>query len=219
MQICYDGAMKKQGKFKYIIGIDEVGRGPLAGPVAVGAVLIYAEHYRRVKKLFPVIKDSKKLSAKKRDQWLVKIREAESAGFLVSAVAFVGPSIIDKKGLAPSIHTALAKALAVVTSRKGGPFCAPSYARVLLDGGLRAPVEYQNQETIIKGDEKELVIALASIVAKVTRDARMVKLGEKFPAYGFEQHKGYGTRAHYSAIKKYGITPHHRKSFLKNMVK
>lgn len=87
--------------------------------------------------------------------------------------------------------------------------------RVLLDGGLRAPVHYTNQQTIIKGDEKELVIALASIVAKVTRDKRMVALAKKFPAYGFEKHKGYGTRAHYEAIKKHGITPHHRKSFLK----
>ncbi|MBI3634379.1 MAG: hypothetical protein HY228_02050 [Candidatus Yonathbacteria bacterium] len=90
---------------------------------------------------------------------------------------------------------------------------------VLLDGGLRAPARYKNQKTIIKGDEKELVIALASIVAKVARDARMVKLGKKFPQYGFEKHKGYGTRAHYKAIKKHGITKHHRKSFLKNVIK
>ncbi len=201
-------------KPKYIIGIDEVGRGPLAGPVAVGAVLIYAEHYKKVAKLFPVIKDSKKLSAKKREEWLVKIRDAEKAGFLVTSVAFVTSSSIDKNGLAPSIRTALAKALTVVVPTKGRPL----WARVLLDGGLRAPAGYENQETIIKGDEKELVIALASIVAKVTRDARMVKLGKKFPEYGFEKHKGYGTRGHYSAIKKHGITPHHRKSFLKRVV-
>ncbi len=206
--------MKKMAEVKspkYIIGIDEVGRGPLAGPVAVCAVLIYAEHYRRVTKLFPVTKDSKKLSAKARGEWLVKIREAEEAGCLATAVAFVSSSIIDKKGLAPSIRTAIAKALAIVMPTKGRPL----WAMILLDGGLRAPAEYVNQETIIKGDEKELAIALASIVAKVTRDARMVKLGKKFPVYGFENHKGYGTRAHYTAIKKHGITPHHRKSFLK----
>ncbi len=206
--------MSKHRKPKYIIGIDEVGRGPLAGPVAVGAVLIYAEHYRRVAKIFPVVKDSKKLSAKKREEWLVKIREAEKAGLLATAVAFVSSGSIDKKGIAPSIRTALAKALATVTSTKGSPL----WIRVLLDGGLKAPMEYENQETIIKGDEKELVIALASIVAKVTRDAKMIKLGKKLPAYGFEKHKGYGTRAHYSAIKKYGVTPHHRKTFLKGIV-
>ncbi len=87
--------------------------------------------------------------------------------------------------------------------------------KVFLDGGLRAPAHYKNQKTIIKGDEKELVIALASIVAKVTRDALLVKLGKKFPVYGFEKHKGYGTCAHYLAIKKHGITAHHRTSFLK----
>ncbi len=86
--------MKKSTKPKYIIGIDEVGRGPLAGPVAVGAVLIYAEHHNRVTKLFPVVKDSKKLSAKSREKWIVKIREAEEAGFLGTAVAFVAPSSI-----------------------------------------------------------------------------------------------------------------------------
>ncbi len=204
----------KKLKPKYTVGIDEVGRGPLAGPVAVGAVLIYAEHYKRVTKLFPVIKDSKKLSAKKREEWLVKIRKAEEAGFLATSVAFVSPSSIDKNGIAYAIKTALSKSLAIVTPTKGNPL----WARVLLDGGLRAPMEYKNQETIIKGDEKEIVIALASIVAKVTRDARMIKLGRKFPEYGFEKHKGYGTRAHYTAIKKHGITLHHRKSFLKNVV-
>ena len=108
--IWYDEGMKKMRE-NNIIGIDEVGRGPLAGPVAVGAVCIYAEHYARVKKLFPVVRDSKKLSAKAREEWEVRIREAEVAGFLVTAVAFVAPRIIDKKGIAPSIRMALAQAL------------------------------------------------------------------------------------------------------------
>ncbi len=212
-------------KPKYIIGIDEVGRGPLAGPVAVGAVLIYAEHYRRVSRIFPVIKDSKKLSAKKREEWLVKIREAEQNGLLKTAVSFVSVSVIDKNGIVSSIQEALINSL---RSIQGLPLANYSTQKtiqglpldeiiVLLDGGLRAPAQYENQETIIKGDEKELVIALASIVAKVTRDARMIKLGKKFPEYGFEQHKGYGTLAHYVAIKKHGITSHHRRSFLKKL--
>lgn len=210
-QICYSGCMKKVG-YKYLIGIDEVGRGPLAGPVAVGAVCIYAEHKTQVAKLFPVIKDSKKLSAKAREEWVLRIREAEVAGFLATAVAFVTPAAIDKNGIAPSIRAALAKALEAVEHDM-------EQTRVLLDGGLRAPAHYKNQETIIKGDEKELAIAIASIVAKVARDKRMVALAKKFPNYGFEKHKGYGTRAHYEALGKHGLTPHHRKSFLKRLIR
>jgi ribonuclease HII len=89
------------------------------------------------------------------------------------------------------------------------------YAQVLLDGGLKAPVEFKNQKTIIKGDEKEMVIALASICAKVLRDRKMNLLAKKYSNYGFEKHKGYGTKGHYEAIKKYGMLSVHRKSFLK----
>lgn len=208
--------MKQSRKKQHIVGIDEVGRGPLAGPVAVGAVLIFAEHYKKVEKIFPVIKDSKKLTPKKRDVWLEKIREAEEKGYLVSRVSFVSSSIIDKKGIAHSIRAALAESLEIAVSaisKRTDLF----EIRVLLDGGLKAPKEYKYQETIIKGDEKELAIALASIVAKVTRDEQMIKLGKKFPVYGFEDHKGYGTRAHYAAIKKHGLTKHHRTSFLKKL--
>jgi len=198
-------------KHKYIIGIDEVGRGPLAGPVAVGAVCIRVEHKKKVEKLFPIIKDSKKLTPKKREEWLLKIHEAETLGYLSCAVSFVTPSVIDKKGLSHAIRTAMTKSLSVIEHNA-------EEAKVLLDGSLYAPEHYKNQETIIKGDEKELAIALASIVAKVARDARMILLAKKFPAYGFEKHKGYGTPAHYDAIKKNGITKHHRKSFLKGLV-
>lgn len=216
--------MKKR-KQKQFIGIDEVGRGPLAGPVAVGAVLVHARHSKRVTKLFPVVKDSKKLSAKMREAWMVKIEEARDKGWLAYAVVFIAPSIIDKKGIAYAVRIAIRRALETISQRDKFPsprrglgnFSRWNMAHVLLDGGLRAPAEYKHQKTIIKGDEKELVIALASIVAKVMRDARMVMLGKKLPAYGFERHKGYGTRAHYAAIKKYGITPHHRKSFLKGI--
>ena len=213
-------------RHKQIIGIDEVGRGPLAGPVAVGAVCIYAEHQRRVAKLFPVVKDSKKLTPKKRAEWRERIREAETLGYLSCAVTFVAPSVIDKKGLSYAIRTAIEKSLeaiephlgASLPSQLGGSTSKLGETMVLLDGGLRAPSPYINQETIIKGDEKELAIALASIVAKVARDARMVSLSKKFPEYGFEKHKGYGTRAHYTAIKKNGLTKHHRKSFLKRVI-
>lgn len=198
-------------KHKYIIGIDEVGRGPLAGPVAVGAVCIYAEHKKKVEKLFPIIKDSKKLTPKKREEWLLQIEKAEFLGYLSCSVSFVTPSVIDKKGLSHAIRTAMAMSLGAIEHNV-------VETKVLLDGSLYAPEHYENQETIIKGDEKELAIALASIVAKVARDKRMTLLAKKFPAYGFEKHKGYGTRAHYDAIKKNGITKHHRKSFLRGVV-
>jgi ribonuclease HII len=193
---------------KYVIGIDEVGRGPLAGPVAVGAVCIYALHARKVKKLFPVIRDSKKLSPKAREEWLTRIKDAEKSGFLSCAVTFVAPSTIDMRGLSRAIRQAIEGSLKAIAHDA-------NTTKVLLDGGLRAPANYLNQKTIIKGDEKELAIALASIVAKVARDARMVRLSKKFPLYGFEKHKGYGTRGHYKALLAHGPTPHHRKSFLR----
>ena len=215
---------------KYVIGIDEVGRGPLAGPVAVGVVRLHVESLKIKKTWGKDFKDSKKLSVKGREAWLVKIEEARSEGWLEYAVAFVAPGVIDKKGLSYAIRVAIEKALKALEPNLGVSLPSldlllgsetPKWEEVmvLLDGGLRAPAHYLNQETIIKGDEKELAIALASIVAKVARDKRMVALAKKFPAYGFEKHKGYGTRTHYEAIKKHGITPHHRKSFLKNLTK
>lgn len=213
--------MVKKPNIQYLVGVDEVGRGPLAGPVAVGAVCIHLKHQKKLEQWGRGFRDSKKLTARARQGWMVKIKEAKKDGLLEYSVAFVSSRAIDKKGIVLSIRTALEKALEVVnylgpssaTVTEDGPRC--DEVRVLLDGGLRAPSHYKNQKTIIKGDEKELVIALASIVAKVTRDAYMVKLGKKYPAYGFEKHKGYGTRAHYTAIKRHGVTPHHRKSFLK----
>ncbi len=208
----------------HIIGIDEVGRGPLAGPVAVGVVKLNSVYVRDTNLLIRSLKskvewtrnfkDSKKLSAKAREAWVVKIDEAVAEGWLEYVVAFVSPGVIDKKGLSYAIRTALEKAL----DGLGNETSKLGETMVLLDGGLRAPAQYINQKTIIKGDEKELSIALASIVAKVFRDKKMVALSKKFPKYGFEKHKGYGTRAHYEAIKKHGITKHHRKSFLKGVV-
>ncbi|MHB1118255.1 MAG: ribonuclease HII, partial [Minisyncoccota bacterium] len=199
---------RKGKKINHIVGIDEVGRGPLAGPVAIGAVKVKVESLKVNSKWAQGFKDSKKLSPKAREAWMVKIEEAKSEGWLEYAVAFVAPEVIDKKGIAPSIRLALDRALKAIPHEV-------EYTRVLLDGGLQAPEQYVHQETIIKGDEKELVIALASIVAKVARDKRMVALAKKFPLYGFEQHKGYGTRGHYQSLKKHGLTPHHRKSFLR----
>ncbi len=205
-------------KYQYIIGIDEVGRGPLAGPVTVGAVCISADFKRS---FFRGIKDSKKLSAKAREMWREKalnfqrkIVRRSLAGQFLYAVSSVAPSVIDKIGINKAIARAMKKSLSVLQKKLGAK---ESECLVLLDGGLRAPAQYQHQKTIIKGDEKESVIALASIFAKVNRDKKMEKFAIKYPEYGFEKNKGYGTEYHCKKIRKHGPSKIHRKSFIKNI--
>lgn len=199
---------------KYIIGIDEVGRGPVAGPVTVGALLVFFENMKEVSEKFDGFKDSKKLTPKKRNEWFANISQAQKDGLLEYKVVFVDNKKIDQFGIAPAIKSCITSSLKLLVSQEPGSW--EEDCLVLLDGGLKAPEEFLNQQTIIKGDEKELVIALASIMAKVTRDALMCKLAKKYPEYGLEKHKGYGTKAHMEAIKKHGISEIHRKTFLKN---
>lgn len=194
--------MRTSREYKYIIGIDEVGRGPLAGPVAVGAMLVT----RRMRLRYRKIKESKQLSEKEREEWYEQI-EKDGGPELRFAVSFVHAKIIDMKGIQYAIRLALKRSLEKLAVN-------PSECKVLLDGGLFAPKEYIRQETIIHGDAKEVVIAMASIVAKVRRDRLMVRLNRKYPVYGFARHKGYGTKMHYGAIKKHGISVLHRKSYL-----
>jgi ribonuclease HII len=198
-------------KFKTVVGIDEVGRGPIAGPVAVCALCLGLNFNNKDFKNF---RDSKKLSHLQRLEWLEKINNEKEKGSISYKVCFESNKVIDKKGIVFAITRALNNSLRSLKLSDTGINLNPNNTLVLLDGGLRAPVEYMNQKTIIKGDEKELAIALASIVAKVTRDALMVKLSKKYPGYGLEKHKGYGTQAHYKAIKKQGLSAIHRKSFL-----
>lgn len=190
-------------KYRYIVGIDEVGRGPVAGPVTVGVVC--------VERGFPAgffrgIKDSKKLSAKKREEWVKKAVQKKVRYVITS----ISSEIIDKIGINPAISLAMKKSL-----QKIG--VDPKECLVLLDGGLRAPAQYLNQKTIIKGDEKESVIALASILAKVDRDKKMEKFARTYAGYGFEKHKGYGTRYHMKKIREKGMCKIHRRSFLRRV--
>ena len=202
--------------YKFLIGIDEVGRGPVAGSVAVGALMISSEKLKETKKMFIEFKDSKKLSPKKRNEWFANIKKAKEEGLLDYKVVFVDNKKIDEFGIAPSIKSCMKTALTRLSNLHE---VRPRVnCLVLLDGGLKAPEEFVNQKTIIKGDEKEMVIALASIVAKVTRDALMCKLAKEYPNYELEKHKGYGTKAHMEAIKKHGISEIHRKTYLKNLV-
>ena len=196
-------------KEMFIVGIDEAGRGPVAGPVAVGGVSIKKSKLVALQAIFEPIKgkDSKKLTEKSRDLWYGVICEQMKMGNLLFAVGMVSAQKIDKEGIVFGIKTSMDSVLKKIAT-------IPNDTRVLLDGSLYAPSEYKNQETIIKGDEKEMIISLASIVAKVERDKIMIQLSKKYPEYGFESHKGYGTKKHYEAIKKFGLIVEHRKSFL-----
>ena len=203
----------------FVIGVDEAGRGPLAGPIAVAAVatpiLLSAQKIKLGKKtnfknrnlvFLDNIKDSKKLSAKQREKW----RKIICENFECRTV-LVGPKIIDKIGIRKATALAVAKALRKfnLRNKKGGPDL------VLLDGSISAPQRY-NQKTIIKGDEKVPLIAAASIIAKTCRDKKMIRLHKKFPQYCFDKHKGYGTNLHYKMLKKSGPSSIHRLSFLRS---
>lgn len=185
------------------IGVDEVGRGPIAGPLLVCALLV-PEGYDP-KRLLGV-NDSKQLTEEEREEWLAFAEYERDAGHLRWGFGWVDSGIIDAKGMSWSLRSAVGDAL-------GNLALADTTARVFLDGSLYAPPEY-SQETIIGGDAKVPAISLASVIAKVTRDRKMTQLALEFPEYGLEKHKGYGTKAHYEAIRKHGLTPIHRRSFL-----
>lgn len=194
--------------YTHIVGIDEAGRGPLAGPVAVGAVMISRKRLKEFAALFRGVKDSKKLSAQKREIWFQKLKTAKQAGLIHFRVSFSGSGTIDKWG----INAAVARS---ITASLKGLSCPPRGGLILLDGGLHAPREYRNQKTIIRGDEKIMIISLASIAAKVLRDRLMEKFSLEYPHYDFDQHKGYGTKEHFKKIRKHGLSKIHRRSFLK----
>ena len=195
---------------RYLIGIDEAGRGALAGPVGVGAVLYPSDFDWRegfsliTKRGEPRLRDSKQMSAQQRE---ILYRYITEHARLRHASALVSAESIDTIGIVNSTH----EAAAIAISQLG---IEPTRARVLLDAGLRVPAKWQ-QESFIRGDENIPAIAFASIIAKVTRDRHMEDLAESYAPYGFEGHKGYGTQAHMLAIRKFGMLPFiHRKTFL-----
>ena len=188
---------------RVIIGVDEAGRGPLAGPVAVGVVAVstrfdLVEH-------FPGLDDSKKLSEKKREEIYAKMQILVKSKRLAFIVVFSSHSAIDKKGITKAVARSV---------NLGVRKLAPNHhiVEVLLDGLLKAPKEYK-QKTIIRGDESEPVIALASVAAKVERDWFMKKVSKKHPEYDFAQHKGYGTKKHFAAINQFGLCDIHRRTY------
>lgn len=183
--------------YELIAGVDEVGRGPLAGPVVSAAVVL------RKGQLIEGVTDSKKISEAKREKLIDKILE-EAVAYSVS---FVNEKIIDDINIRNATFKAMNEA---VNSLK----VKPDF--VLIDGnaieGLTLP-----HKCIIKGDMNCNCIAAASIVAKVTRDRFMTNLANEYPEYDFDKHKGYGTKLHYEKLKQYGISDVHRKTFLKNL--
>jgi ribonuclease HII len=200
---------------KYIIGIDEVGRGALAGPVTVAAVAVPIS-FRGKNDLGLPLRDSKKLLPTYRERWFSFVKEKG----ILFAVAHVQPSIIDRVNISKAANLAASRALNKLALAKPK---LVSGSRVMLDGGLYLRESSlvalpRSSLTIIKGDEKVPAIALASIIAKVRRDRLMVRMHKKFPGYGFAAHKGYGTVRHIKMCRKMGLSAFHRRSFSRGML-
>ena len=187
-------------------GVDEVGRGPLAGPV-VTACVVLPEDFD-----VPGVDDSKKLSLKKREELYDKIMERA----LAVGIGMCDNNVIDEINILEATKRAMAqsieKADKMLQKRDLGPL-----DHVLIDAVKLTDIK-QSQTNIIKGDATSLSIAAASIIAKVTRDRMMMAYAEEYPWYGFESNMGYGTKKHYEGIAAHGITPIHRKTFLKGIV-
>lgn len=181
-----------------VCGIDEAGRGPLAGPVVAGAVILPED----CEILY--LNDSKKLSEKKREELYEEIKEKAVAW----AVGMASPARIDEINILQATYEAMAQAVSQLTP-------AP---QVALNDAVRIPQLDIMQVPIIKGDAKSVSIAAASIMAKVTRDRLMKEYDAVMPQYGFASHKGYGSAAHIDAIRKYGPSPIHRRSFIGNFL-
>ncbi|MGY0395572.1 ribonuclease HII [Fusobacterium sp. SYSU M8A802] len=190
-------------KGKEIIGVDEAGRGPLAGPVVAAAVKLksYSEELQE-------INDSKKLTEKKRERLFDKIMESFEVG-----VGIATPQEIDEINILNATFLAMRRAIEELKNKVGADDIL-----ILVDGNFKIREYEGKQEAVIKGDAKSLAIAAASIIAKVTRDRILVNEAEKYPEYNFEKHKGYGTKAHREFLIKLGPTPIHRKSFLKKIL-
>jgi ribonuclease HII len=187
-----------------VIGIDEVGRGPLAGPVVVACVAL--PDTIDLKSSGLPLRDSKKLTEKQRKAWCIWIKAHKEIKY---AVARSAPATIDNINISQAANRAAYLAYRKVTGNSNTP--------ALLDAGIKLPKTIP-QKAIIKGDEKIPAIALASILAKVARDGFMERMHRRYPAYNFKENKGYGTAVHIKALKRYGPCPLHRLTFIKNLV-
>lgn len=189
---------RKYADFQYICGIDEVGRGPLAGPVVAGAVILPKDCD------ILYLNDSKKLSEKMRETLYDEIMEKAVA----TGIGIIGPQRIDEINILQATYEAMRMAIGNLKVRPD----------LLLNDAVTIPEVNIRQVPIIKGDAKSASIAAASIIAKVTRDRLMVQYEEVLPGYGFASNKGYGSALHIQAIQEMGATPIHRQSFIKNFI-
>ena len=161
------------------------------------------------KKFWRGIKDSKELSQDEREWWFLLASEARKSGDLDFAVSMVSERVIDRHGISYAIKLGIKRCLQKLKIEEED--------QIFLDGGLSAPSKFPHQLTVVKGDEKIPIISLASIVAKVVRDKKMTRYAKRYPKFGFESNKGYGTKSHIEAIRKYGPTELHRKTFLNKL--
>lgn len=190
---------------KLIVGIDEVGRGPVAGPVSIGIVVCRTEF------AIPELNDSKQMTEKARERVYTIAETLRTSGDIQFGVYSEPAEIVDEKGIEYALRSAIRTGLAELDVHF-------DKVEIKLDGRLKAPKEFL-QESIIHGDSLVPAISLASVVAKVERDRYMVEEAHRaYPEYGFDAHKGYGTAAHIAAIKKNGLSPLHRVSFLRRVV-
>lgn len=189
---------RKYADYEFICGIDEVGRGPLAGPVVAGAVILPKDCD------ILYINDSKQLSEKKREELFEVISEKAVA----CAVGYASPERIDEINILQATYEAMREAISSLAVKPD----------ILLNDAVTIPKVDIKQVPIIKGDAKSISIGAASIYAKVTRDRLMCEYDKVFPEYDFAGNKGYGSAAHIEALKKYGPTPIHRRSFIKNFI-
>lgn len=191
-----ENAVHDEG-YGVVCGVDEAGRGPLAGPVCAAAVILPRGL------VIEGLNDSKKLTEKRRESLYGEITSSAEA----YGIAFASVEEIEKLNILGATYLAMNRAIAALG-------CEIDLA--LIDGNRNAGIEYPSR-TVVKGDSLCASIAAASVLAKVTRDRYMTELDERYPGYGFAKHKGYGTKAHYAAIRELGASPVHRPSFLRKM--
>ena len=186
--------IKNTEGYNLIAGVDEAGRGPLAGPVCVAAVILPKDIY------LEKVNDSKKLNDKQKDRLFDEIIEKAIA----YSIVLIDHTVIDEINILNATFKGMCDSVQGLSTK-------PDY--VLIDGNRIKGMDFVPHECVVKGDSKSISIAAASILAKVTRDRYMNKLDEKYPQYGFKKHMGYPTKAHYEALKQYGASDVHRLSF------
>lgn len=197
--------------FDFVVGVDEVGRGPLAGPLVIAAAVFNVNHTAGRDPWFNNVKDSKKLSAKKREELSLLI---QSDALAINIVEYAS-EMVDEQNIhmatLNAMHEAVKNILECEALKNKNVFC-------VFDGKFVPPNFSLKGEAVTGGDDKIFSISSASIIAKVYRDSLMMKHSDSFPEYGFSRNKGYGTGEHIEAIKKHGLTPLHRVTFCKNFV-